>query len=66
MVYNGANEAAAALFFEGRIGFLDIDACVEEALAGYENTPMTSLEAVREADRKARELVYARVNGQGE
>ena len=66
VVYNGANEAAAALFFEGRIGFLDIDACVEEALAGYENTPMTSLEAVREADRKARELVYARVNGQGE
>lgn len=65
VVYNGANEGAAKLFFEGRIGFLDIETYVKAALDAYENRPMTTLEAVMEADGWARENVLARANGQG-
>lgn len=65
VVYNGANEAAAQLFFERKIGFLDIETLVKGALDTYKNRPMTTLEAVMEADGWARNTVLARANGQG-
>ena len=56
-VYNGANERAAELYFEGRIGFTDIEDCVEAALNAIENRPADSLEAIAAADRAARYAV---------
>ena len=53
-VYNGANERAAELFFEGRIGFSEIEDCVEYALNAIENRTPDSLETIAEADRAAR------------
>jgi 1-deoxy-D-xylulose-5-phosphate reductoisomerase len=57
--FNAANEVAVAAFLEGRIGFLDIAALVEDALANVEGAPASSLDELREADRHARELVGA-------
>jgi 1-deoxy-D-xylulose-5-phosphate reductoisomerase len=57
--FNAANEVAVAAFLEGRIGFLDIAALVEDALASVDGTPASDLEELREADRRARELVGA-------
>lgn len=53
-VFNGANERAAELYFDGRIGFADIEDCVEYALNAIENRPADSLEAIAAADRAAR------------
>jgi len=55
--YNGANEVAVAAFLEGRIGFLDIAALVEDALGRVDGAPAGDLAELREADRQARELV---------
>ena len=55
--YNAANEVAVAAFLEGRIGFLDIAALVEQALGGVDGAPARDLDELREADRRARELV---------
>ena len=52
--FNAANEVAVAAFLEGRIGFLDIAAVVEEALARVPAEPVESLEQVLDADRRAR------------
>jgi 1-deoxy-D-xylulose-5-phosphate reductoisomerase len=57
--YNAANEEAVGAFLDGRIGFLDIAALVEEALAGVDGAPAHDLDELREADRRARELVGA-------
>jgi 1-deoxy-D-xylulose-5-phosphate reductoisomerase len=54
-VLNAANEVAVGAFLEGRIGFLDIAAVVEEALARVPAEPLVSLEQVLDADRRARE-----------
>ena len=56
--FNAANEVAVAAFLEGRIGFLDIAALVEEALAHTDGSPARDLEELQEADRRARELVW--------
>jgi 1-deoxy-D-xylulose-5-phosphate reductoisomerase len=53
---NAANEVAVAAFLEGRIGFLDIAALVEEVLGRVDGAPAGDLDELREADRKAREL----------
>jgi len=53
-VLNAANEVAVGAFLEGRIGFLDIAAVVEEALARVPAEPVESLEQVLDADRRAR------------
>ncbi len=53
-VYNGANERAAELFFEGCIGFSEIEDCVEYALNAIENRMPDFLETIAEADRAAR------------
>jgi 1-deoxy-D-xylulose-5-phosphate reductoisomerase len=56
-VFNAANEVAVAAFLEGRIGFTEIAARVEHALASADGSPARDLEELREADRRARELV---------
>ena len=56
--YNAANEVAVAAFLEGRIGFLDIAAMVEDVLARVDGAPARDLDELREADREARGLVW--------
>ena len=57
VVYNGANERAAELFFDGKLGFLDIEDSVAFALDRFTNRPMRDLEDILAADREARDLV---------
>ena len=57
VVYNGANERAAELFFEGRLGFLDIEDSVAFALDRFVNRPMGDLNDILTADGEARRLV---------
>jgi 1-deoxy-D-xylulose-5-phosphate reductoisomerase len=57
--FNAANEVAVAAFLEGRVGFLDIAALVEEALEHVDGASAADLDELREADRRARELVGA-------
>ncbi|MDX6474801.1 MAG: 1-deoxy-D-xylulose-5-phosphate reductoisomerase, partial [Gaiellaceae bacterium] len=57
--YNAANEEAVAAFLEGRLGFLDIAALVEDVLGRVEGGPARDLDELRDADRRARELVGA-------
>ena len=56
-VYNAANEVAVQAFLEGRIGFLEIAALVEDVLARVDGSPARDLDELVEADRRARELV---------
>lgn len=58
-VYNGANERAAELYFSGRIGFTEIEDCVEHALNAIENRPADSIGAIAQADADARRAVDA-------
>jgi 1-deoxy-D-xylulose-5-phosphate reductoisomerase len=55
--YNAANEVAVQAFLEGRIGFLDISAAVEDVLARVDGSPARDLEELVESDRCARDLV---------
>ena len=58
-VMNGANEAAVALFLDGKIKYTDIFEAVTEVT---ENAPFTlspSLEQIEEADVFAREQIYS-------
>jgi 1-deoxy-D-xylulose-5-phosphate reductoisomerase len=57
--FNAANEVAVAAFLDGRIGFLDIAAHVEDVLGHVDGSPASDLDALVEADRQARELVWA-------
>ena len=57
VVYNGANERAAELFFQGRLGFLDIEDSVAYALDRFQNRPMGDLDDILLADGEARRLV---------
>ena len=54
--FNAADEAAAAAFLAGRIGFLDITGVIAEVLEGCERMEAGSLAAVLAADREARRL----------
>jgi 1-deoxy-D-xylulose-5-phosphate reductoisomerase len=54
--YNAANEVAVAAFLEGRIGFLDIAAVVEETLARVDGAPARDLDDLHAADDEARRL----------
>ena len=61
-VLNGANEAAVALFLEGRIGFLDIPRLVAQALdRGEAKADGCGLDEIFEADRAARCAVKERM-----
>ena len=55
-VLNAANEVAVSAFLQGQIGFLDIPALVEDALALLPAAPAHSLEALLAADAQARRL----------
>jgi 1-deoxy-D-xylulose-5-phosphate reductoisomerase len=55
--YNAANEVAVQAFLEGRIGFLDIAAAVEDVLTAVDGAPARDLGELVEADLRARELV---------
>ena len=55
--FNAANEVAVAAFLDGRIAFLDMPALVEDVLARVDGAPARDLDELREADRRARELV---------
>ena len=55
-VLNAANEVAVSAFLQRRIGFLAIPAVVESTLAALAPLPATSLEALHEADRRARQV----------
>jgi len=57
--FNAANEVAVAAFLEDRIGFLEIASRVEHALEHADGAPARDLDELREADRRARELVEA-------
>ena len=68
-VYNAANETAVQAFFDGKIGFLEIPRIVGYVIkqravcnASADNAA-ASIEAVLEADRKARELAARGCNG---
>jgi 1-deoxy-D-xylulose-5-phosphate reductoisomerase len=56
-VFNASNEAAVALFLDGRIGFRGIASTVTEALEELGHAPGTSLRELLDADAAAREFV---------
>ena len=56
-VLNAANEVAVAAFLAGRIGFLRIAALVEDALAALPSAGADSLDALHDADARARHHV---------
>jgi 1-deoxy-D-xylulose-5-phosphate reductoisomerase len=56
-VLNAANEVAVAAFLHGRIGFLQIPALVEDALASLPVVAADSLDVLRDADALSRRHV---------
>jgi 1-deoxy-D-xylulose-5-phosphate reductoisomerase len=60
-VLNAANEVAVAHFLARTVGFLDIAAIVEEALAAVPNRPFANLDDVAETDRLARRIAESLV-----
>ena len=56
-ILNGANEAAVALFLEGKIGFLDIAEKVARAMEKVPLIQNPSMTQILEADAAAREAV---------
>ena len=65
-VFNAANEAAVAAFLERRIRFGRIVELVAAALDGIDAEPAASLEAVLDADRRARAFVTNRIQRSGQ
>jgi 1-deoxy-D-xylulose-5-phosphate reductoisomerase len=62
-VYSAANEAAGELFMEGRIGFMDIPKLVSLALEHAPAGEADSLEAILDADDRARQFVKTKSEG---
>ena len=58
-VLNAANEVAVAAFIAGQVGFLDIADVVAETLDRTGSGPLDGLEAVLEADARARQTAAA-------
>ena len=58
-VFNAANEVAVSRFLRDDIAFLDIEAVIAEVLGRHAPLPSPDLEAIREADRRAREEAAA-------
>lgn len=56
IAYNAANEVAVQAFFEKRIGFLDIERVVSEALNHYACVIPGSIEEIMQADARARTI----------
>ncbi len=55
-VYSAANEAAVALFLQGKIEFLEIEDRIARALDAHRNVSRPELEEILLADRQAREI----------
>ena len=53
-VLNAANEVTVHAFLDGRLGFMDIPAVIEETLARLAPQPVRAFESLYEADREAR------------
>lgn len=62
-VLNAANEVAVARFLEGVIPFTDIAASVEACLSALDLGPLDGLEAVFEADQRARDWTSLHIEG---
>lgn len=60
-ILNAANEVAVAAFLDGRIGFLEIAAIVEDTLDRYHPPAPETLDAVLAVDAEARALAGERV-----
>jgi len=56
-IVNGANEVAVAAFLAGKIGFLEIGALAQQAMASIPATAIKTYEDVMKADTQAREFV---------
>jgi 1-deoxy-D-xylulose-5-phosphate reductoisomerase len=54
--FNAANEVAVSAFLDGRIGFLEIGAVVEETLERVDGAPARDLDDLHAADDEARRL----------
>lgn len=52
---NAANEIAVQAFLDNQIGFLDIPKIIQETMQAYTPAPLTTIEAVLEVDKWARE-----------
>ena len=61
-VLNAANEEAVSAFLQGRIGFLSIPDTVAATLDAMPAQPADSLEALLEADARARATARARID----
>ena len=61
-VLNGANEAAVALFLEGKIGFLDIGDIVEMAMNEHIIIKNPQIQDILDADLWAREYVFGNLH----
>jgi 1-deoxy-D-xylulose-5-phosphate reductoisomerase len=59
-VLNAANETAVGAFIDGRIGFLDIAATVEDTLEAFPVGKLDTLDDVYDVDREARAVAAER------
>ena len=59
-VLNGANEAAVAMFLDGKLGFTEIFDLVAEVVRETANKPDPTLEEIMQADADARTEAYRR------
>ncbi len=57
VVMNGANEAAVGLFLNGRIGFCDIAAIIENTMLAHDVNTSPDLDDIIEVDKWARRMV---------
>ena len=57
IIFNGANEAAVALFLAGKLRFLEITERIMDALARVPHTPVHSVEDILAVDELARQAV---------
>jgi 1-deoxy-D-xylulose-5-phosphate reductoisomerase len=61
-VLNAANEEAVSAFLQGRIGFLSIPDTVAATLDTLPTQPADSLDALLDADARAREVAQSRIH----
>lgn len=54
---NAADEQAVELFLDEKIGFLDIETCILEALKNIKNVENPTFEDLKKADSEARQFV---------
>ena len=62
---NALDEIAVSAFLQGRIAFLDIPATIEDGLAALPVTPADSLDALLDADARARAFARRRCGSAG-